>query len=489
MSQANRDLTNGGIELGPGNASEGSGGTGGRGDGPVAPPGSRQNPGAVLTGDGERMDAQVSPSVCVCIRSENANNTCGVCSESGPCSKSMTDQMDDSAFLNEKNDSNLDDFNSSSNDVQSVSLLDMTGFNNSNANYEDITYVDFNRSLNLTSSDNIDKNVDNNAIKKANTNIVKDVETEKNANVDDENPKKKRISSNERRFRKKCRFEEEKGREFREKNKDKVMSDLQKKVNDEYKKKLSYAQCAKTHEMLEIRADNLDVLLDQIDFDKIDKDLLYKYAGLDCNEDPENMIIDDDELDENVENQENKNFYGLVGGISNGCVWFACDNKQKADFVREHAPNILPPAPYSDEYKYVVYSATEKPFRYMKCKVPKKMWNSKKKLQFLFKASNNCLNQKFPNSEGIPTPVHFKITAGCHNYKEEIIQNKFFWIQMEVDEKLMPTLTGTAQKGSLKLGASPINLLGGGIVSETKRQIEKSLAGDLDILVPEDLRA
>jgi hypothetical protein len=489
MNQANNEIRRGGIEGGPGNVSGGSGGTEGVGSGPVAPSGSLLNPVYVLTGDGVRNEeAQVSPSVCVILRSENANNTC-VSSESRPCLGIMTAREGDSGFQNEQNNSNLDDFNSSNNDAQSVSLLDMTGCENSN-DFGDITYVefpnDFDKSLNLNSN-NIDNNTDSTDINVDN-NIVKDVELEKNSDVEG-NPKKKRISSAERRFQKKCRLEEEKGREFRDKNKNRPMSELQKKVNDEYKKKMSYAQCAKTHEMLEIRADNFEILLDQADFDKIDKDLLYKYAGMDIVEDPENMIMDEDDEDENVENQEPKFFYGLVGGISNGCCWFACDNKETADFVREHAPSILPPPPLSENYKYVVYSATEKPFRYMKCKIPKKMWNTKRKLQCLFKASNNCLNQKIPNSEGVLSNVHFKITAGCHDYKEEIINNRFFWIQMEVDEKLMPTLTGINQKGSLKLGASPINLIGGGIVSETKKQIEKSLTGDLADLVPEDLRA
>lgn len=195
-------------------------------------------------------------------------------------------------------------------------------------------------------------------------------------------------------------------------------------------------------------------MLDQPDFDKIDMELLYRYAGLDVNEDPENINVDDDDMDDNNENEgENKNFYGLVGGISQGCCWFA----------------------YTNDYKYVVYSASQKPFRYMKCKVPKKMWNSKKKLQALFKASNNCLKTTFPNDEGVQILAHLKITAGCHNYREEIINDKFFWIQMEIDERLMPFLTGADQKGALKLGASPISLIGGGIVSETKKQIEKQL--------------
>ena len=89
----------------------------------------------------------------------------------------------------------------------------------------------------------------------------------------------------------------------------------------------------------------------------------------------------------------------------------------------------------------------------MKCKIPKKMWNS----------------------EAVLADVHFIITAVCYDYKEEIINNKFFWIQMEVDEKLMPTLTGIDQRGSLKLGASSFNLIGGGIVQRLKSKLRRIL--------------
>ena len=79
------------------------------------------------------------------------------------------------------------------------------------------------------------------------------------------------------------------------------------------------------------------------------------------------------------------------------------------------------------------------------------------------------------NSEAVLADVHFIITAVCYDYKEEIINNKFFWIQMEVDEKLMPTLTGINQRGSLKLGASSFNLIGGGIVQRLKSKLRRIL--------------
>ena len=52
----------------------------------------------------------------------------------------------------------------------------------------------------------------------------------------------------------------------------------------------------------------------------------------------------------------------------------------------------------------------------------------------------------------------------------------------------MPILTGNELKGALKLGASPINLIGGGIVSETKKNLEKQMTQHLDEIVDQDIR-
>lgn len=478
MSETNMEINYGGIEGGLGDALGGSGGTNGGdgGLGPVAPNESLPKPGAAHAGlDDLDTSVQVNSILSVCCgRSKNANYG-GTGPDSNTTSADISFSNGDTSILDKTNLSRIDDFNSTNDDAESVSL-NSTGFDNSNINYADITYVsmpdDF-QCINLNET---------NVFVKEN----REKETEKEKNRTEEDPKKKRLSNSERRWRKKCKLDEEKGKEFREKNKDKPMSDLQKKVNEAYKKKLSYAQCTKTHEMLEVRSTDLDVMLDQPDFDKIDRELLYMYAGLEINDDPSNVDEDErsEDEDDDENNGKNKFFYGLVGGISQGCCWLACDNADTVAFVKQNVPLILPPSPFTDKYKYMVYSASQKPFRYMKCKIPKKMWDTKKRLQALFKATNPCLNMKVPDetNPGKNRQVRFKIVAGCHDYEAEIIMNKFFWIQVEVDEKLMPILTGNEHRGALKLGASPINLIGGGIVSETKKQIERELTQQ-----PEDL--
>lgn len=491
MNQAELDTSDESIDFGPNNAFRGSGGTGGGGAGPVAPSGSNQQPEAVLSGF-DNMDTGVQVNFYLnncCTRSKNANgDTCG-CTKGGTSPGSNISKVnsslsecgakDDTDIQNQSTNSRMDDFDSTYDDAQSVSLLDKTGFDNSKVNYGDITYVEIPEEFN-----NININTNSNSYIKDKGEKVKESHDDEN-----EDPKKKRLNNSERRWRKKCKIEEERGKEIRDKNKGKPMTDLQAKINEAYKKKISYAQCVKTHEMLEVRSSDSDVMLDQADFDKIDRELLYRYAGMEINDDDEN--VDEENGDEDIDEENlNKNFYGLVGGISQGCCWLACDNEETAAFVKLNVPQILPPSPYTDKYKYIVYSASQKPYRYMKCKVPKKFWDTKKRLQFCFKASNPCLRQRFPDAAnpGKTKVAHFKITAGCFDKAAEMIDDKFFWVQVEIDEQLMPILTGSEMRGGLKLGASPINLIGGGIVSETKKNIEKELTQHLGDLNSEELR-
>ena len=518
MNQKPMNERDGGIEGGSGDALGGSGGTlgGGEGVGPVAPNGSSQ-PETAHSGLEVMDGVQVNLNMCVCCgRSKNANSMCecadAIGTGTGP-GLNITN-CTDTDIQNKPNNSWLD-FNSTNENINSISFLNETGFNNSNVNYADITYVNipinntldndtnFVKDESLLNADELMKELEKGQDTNENK---KDVDERMDADENDkgetekhdkeakeECPKKKRLSNSERRWLKKCKLEEEKGKAIMEKNKKKPMSELQTKVNEAYKKKLSYAECTKTHEMLEVRSSDLDIMLDQPDFDKIDRELLYRYAGMEVNDDPDNFDGDENESEDEEDDEDkalNKSFYGLVGGISQGCCWFACDNEETAAFVKKVVPTIIPPSPYADKYKYVVYSASQKPFRYMKCKIPKKMWDTKKRLQFLFRTTNNCLKNRVPDeaNPGKTRLVRFKIVAGCHNYNAEIVNDRFFWIQIEVDELLMPILTGNEHRGALKLGASPITLIGGGIVSETKRNIEKQMTQHLDDIVSQELR-
>ena len=125
-------------------------------------------------------------------------------------------------------------------------------------------------------------------------------------------------------------------------------------------------------------------------------------------------------------------------------------------------------------YKYTVYEASEKPFRYMKAKIPLRYWATKKKLTGMLRIFNPCLRQTLPNHKNVKKIVHFKIIAGCVDQSENI-EGKYFWIQCEVDERLISQLTDPTMRGALQLGASPINLYGGGIVGETKKKLAEKI--------------
>ena len=393
--------------------------------------------------------------------------------------------------LNNSNCSRKDD-DSIINDVESI--LEITDLDDSNVNLADLTFVNLPKSFKTI---NINKSL-----------IVKDGEKgEKEKGKEKEKdgePLKKRLSNSERRFAKKVKMDEERGKVIREQNKGKPMSDIDIKINQELKKKTTYAQAAKTKPvMLEIRADNLEITLEQEDFNTLDQQLVFSFAELnafnnetseeeeDENDDKEKekaikTKIDDSDEEDEEDLSNDRYFCGYIGGLSQGACWFACDNKETAEFIRGHVPTIDPPN--KGKYKYVVYEAEERPFRYLKGKIPKRYWASKSKLTNMLRMFNPCLRKTLPNHKNVKKLVHFKIIAGCVDPEETIIDNKYFWIQIEVDERLIHILTEPGMRGTLKLGASPINLYGGGIVSETKEKLKLKITTAANEVIDKDIR-
>ena len=245
-------------------------------------------------------------------------------------------------------------------------------------------------------------------------------------------------------------------------------------VDKEFMKRKTYSDCVKDKKsiILEIRNEDIELPLEQEDFRKINSFLLFKYYEckqqsideLDATDEDDETSEDDDEAN------ENKYFYGVVGGISNGACWLACDNQTTADFVKHHVPLIS-----SNTYRYVVFDSENKPFRYMRAKVPSEMWANRKTVEGMFKACNRILTKKSRNDKGKRKAPHFKICYGCESYEQDLDEDNpnYFWIQFEVDEKLLNKLAD--MKGRLRLGANSIMLLGGGMVAKAKEVIANQL--------------
>ena len=389
------------------------------------------------------------------------------------------------------------DNDSFENDVVDVSTLDFSSMDDSNVNLSDITAIDFDKSFSYYISN---KSKENHLLMKAN-----DKENDNDV-----------VTKNDKCFVKECGVDDElmevdgratganteriKGkRSFPQSNADRRFNKNQKKadkkkytmpddpflaaVDKEYMKRKSYADCVREKDniILEIRCEDLGIALDQDDFKSINSQLLFKYleakqATLDQMEEEE----DDDEDEDEVEDP-NKFFYGVIGGISNGAVWLACDNQITADFVKHHAPLIKTAG--KTENKYKVFTSEARPWRYMKAKVPVEFWGSRKTIEGAFIASNSCLNRKcVVDAAGKKCRPHFKICFGCENYEDDLDEHdsNYYWLQFSIDERLMNKLADL--KGRLRLGATSIQLLGGGMVTKAKEVIAENMKEATNII-------
>ena len=266
--------------------------------------------------------------------------------------------------------------------------------------------------------------------------------------------KTRKFKTSDRRYNKKLRREAMEAKDAREASK--KASTFGKEVDKEYLKKPSFAECVKSTVMLEIRSTDLGVELEQCDFDELDGKLLeikaLEYSG---------PAFD----------------YGIFGGIGNNAIWIACSNQATADFVKLTAPTIKPPE-YSG-WTYQVFDNEHKPYRYMKLRVHKKFWNNSTNLKKFIDVCNPFLTTPIAvDDEGEAVMPHFVIMAGCCENKEEEIKDNYFWIDIEIGEKLFSNLI--ALKGQIKLGASFVKLIGGGMVYAAKKKIKDNLNSIVD---------
>lgn len=115
----------------------------------------------------------------------------------------------------------------------------------------------------------------------------------------------------------------------------------------------------------------------------------------------------------------------------------------------------------------------------MKLRVHKKFWNNSTNLKKFIDVCNPFLTTPIAvDDEGEAVMPHFVIMAGCCENKEEEIKDNYFWIDIEIGEKLFSNLI--ALKGQIKLGASFVKLIGGGMVYAAKKKIKDNLNSIVD---------
>jgi hypothetical protein len=293
---------------------------------------------------------------------------------------------------------------------------------------------------------------------------------ERNSKCDNHNNS---IKENEKKYRKKTPGER---RDVKRRKKE-AEQNYDEEVEDAYHSKPTYAQLTESEEMLDVRTDD-GSKLQQEDFDWLDEGVLEIYAR----------------MKKEALNEGRTIFkYSILGGIYKGVCWFACGNKETAQLFKKECVGFLPPPlirkdkddkkiTVTREFSYVVYNADQRPFRFMKAKVPLRYARKQPDhLTWLLKCSNDILEEKYMGEDKVEKEYHFKVVNGMSG--EELDEDsKFFIVDIEVDEKLFKPLTG--MMGKLKLGCSFINLQGGGMVRAAKQAIRAKIDGvtDKDVL-------
>ena len=212
----------------------------------------------------------------------------------------------------------------------------------------------------------------------------------------------------------------------------------------------------KSTEMIEVRADDLAIQLVEEDYHQLDLELLLRYSEY-----------------------EGDHFeFEILGNYANGGVWFACANKETAEFLKQTIPTISPPEDLivHQKYCYKPYEQDAKPFRFMRGRVPKRFYTNKAHLQTLLKISNKVLRTKVVSDDGTERQPHFSVVFGCED-KEKDIVNDYFEVGLEIDEKIFINLIN--MKGQLKLSSGYVKLYGGGMVNAAKQKIKEDLEKEI----------
>ena len=171
--------------------------------------------------------------------------------------------------------------------------------------------------------------------------------------------------------------------------------------------------------------------------------------------------------------------YAVLGGLAKqiGSAWIACENEESAVFFKKICEGLTPPGS-NGKYKYKVYNADEKPFRYCRARVPERYWrDSKDKLERTIKASNQFIIRKYKDeTTGEMKSYHFRLVSGMEDKTKDLEgegEKAHFWVQIEIDEKLFKTLIEL--QGKLKLGVSYLFLQGSGMVKAAKQGLISQL--------------
>ena len=162
----------------------------------------------------------------------------------------------------------------------------------------------------------------------------------------------------------------------------------------------------------------------------------------------------------------------INSGISQGGVWYACENQETADFLRNIVPGIDPPEGMG-AYSYVLGNGE---LRYIKLKLPSKLWMSRDRLVKSLRLQNPSL-QTYLDESGQRVQARFHVTAGLEPENEATArQQPYTYVTIEVHVNTVQAIVDL--NGEVLIGNSRVRVTGAGIdqlIAERDNQAAQNL--------------
>ena len=207
--------------------------------------------------------------------------------------------------------------------------------------------------------------------------------------------------------------------------------------------RITYADCARisTNIMMEIRSNNTEVFLSQMDFNHIEVSIATAFTQIPK---PRPTTI--------------PQIYKM--GLSQGGLWVAAENEFTYNFCLDNVPGFDCPEGSKVQYTYFVYGPDNRPFKYIKTSVPERFYSTREGLTDMILAFHPILEEKVEKNDGSVEPYHFRISGGMVDKKVDVV-NGYFNITIEVEEELLPVLA--LMDAKLRILSTTLNLVGGGL--------------------------
>ena len=246
----------------------------------------------------------------------------------------------------------------------------------------------------------------------------------------------------------------------------------EKKKDDEppkKKQKKSFAEVLKEKRLVvEIRASDPDIQLDQKDFEHIDDETFFTLPTVR----PVKANMTEEDADWVVEYK----------GVAHGACWYTCKNEKTVENWIKLMKIVQPPE--GSNYTYLVYGPGQRPYRYFTLRIPRRFVtrsnNDLDKLMECVRGVNYFLTATYTNKDGQERRCHAKFLKVLENKDSTKPKDdpKYCILKVEVEELLFQPIL--KEKGMIHVGMTPYELRGGGLHAALKMMQEKGVAAAVE---------